>query len=51
VIPYVLSGFNKGEAESEIRIKPDEEATEVAHSVEGEGHGKGHHFRHYFARW
>jgi hypothetical protein len=35
VILHRLSGFMKGEAESEIRIKPVEEATEIAHSVEG----------------
>jgi hypothetical protein len=40
----VLFGFKKGEAESEIRIKSAEEATEIDHSVEGESHGKGHHF-------
>jgi hypothetical protein len=44
VVLYVLSGFKKGEAESEIRLKPVEEATEIAHSVEGEGHGEGRHF-------
>jgi hypothetical protein len=51
VILYTLSGFKKGEAESEIRIKSAEEATEIAHSIEGESHGKGHHFRHYLTRW
>jgi hypothetical protein len=40
----VLAGFKKGEAELEISIKSAEEATEIDHSVEGEGHGKGHHF-------
>jgi len=51
VILYALSGFKKGEAELEIRMKPAEEATEIAHSIEGENNGKGHHFRHYLTRW
>jgi len=51
VILYELSGFKKGEAESEIRIKSAKEAIEITHSIEGENYGKGHHFRHYFTRW
>jgi hypothetical protein len=51
VILYALAGFGEGEAEPEIRIKFAEEATEIAHSIEGENHGKGHHFRHYLTRW
>jgi hypothetical protein len=44
--------FKKGEAVSEISIKPAGGAIEVARSVEVKGHhGKGYHFRHYFTRW
>jgi hypothetical protein len=50
VVPYTLSGFKKGEAELEIRIESAEEATKIAHSIEEESHGKGHHFRHYLTR-
>jgi hypothetical protein len=48
---YASSGFKKGEAESENRIKSAKEATKIAHFIEGEKHGKSHHFRHYFTRW
>ena len=51
MILYALSGFKEGETESEIRIKSAEEAIEIAHSIEGENHGKGHHFRHYLTGW
>jgi hypothetical protein len=51
VILYELSRFRKGEVESEIRTKSAGEATEITDPIEGEKHGKSHHFRHYFTRW
>jgi hypothetical protein len=43
--------FKKGEAVSEISIKPAGGAIEVACSVGVKGHGKGQHFRYYVTRW
>jgi hypothetical protein len=44
VIIYVLSGFGAVEVEPEVRIKSTAEVTEITHFIEGENHGKDHHF-------